>query len=96
MDWIEPLLPIVATDPDMSREERARAAENSLLRQQVLEEVLRGERPVDDFNDLLRSERWDVDEYWETAEANVDAFIRAGVIPEALEFLPSGLVIPRH
>jgi hypothetical protein len=96
VDFIEPLLPAVNSDPDMRSDELAAAAEASLLRQRVLEQVLRGERPEDDFNDLLREERWDPDAYWETAEANVDAFIRAGIVPEALEFLDSGLVIPRH
>jgi hypothetical protein len=95
-DWIEPLLPIVNDDPGMSPAELAQAAEASLLRQRVLEEVLRGERPEDDFNDLMREERWDVDGYWETAEANVEAFMRQGIVPESLEFLDSGLVIPRN
>ena len=95
-DWIEPLLPVVNSDPDMSRDELTQAAEDSLLRQQVLEEVLTGKRPEDDFNDLLRVERWDPDLFWETAEANVDAFISLGIHPEGLEFLDSGLVIPRH
>jgi folate-binding Fe-S cluster repair protein YgfZ len=96
VDWIEPLLPVVNSDPDMRVDELAAAARASTLRQKVLEEVLRGERPEDDFNDLLRAERWDVDDYWAAALENVEAFIRQGIIPEALEFSSSGLVIPRH
>lgn len=96
MDWIEPFLPVVNSDPDMNRSELTAAAEASLLRQRVLEDVLLGKRPEDDFNDLLRSERWDPDDFWKTAEANVEAFARAGIVPDALEFLPSGLVIPRN
>lgn len=95
-DFLEPLLPIVNSEVGMSASELTRAVEESLLRAQILEEVLRGDRPEDDFNDLLRSEQWDPDAYWQTAEANVEAFIRAGIVPEALEFLDCGLVIPRH
>lgn len=96
VDFLDPLLPIVGSEVGMSRSELTKAVEASLLRAQVLEEVLRGDRPEDDFNDLLRSERWDPDAYWQTAEANVEAFIDAGIVPEALEFLDCGLVIPRH
>jgi hypothetical protein len=95
-DFLEPLLPIVGSEVGMSRSELTKAVDASLLRAQILEEVLRGQRPEDDFNDLLRSERWDPDAYWQTAEANVEAFINAGIVPEALEFLDCGLVIPRH
>lgn len=96
MDWIEPFLPIVQTDPGMNQGELERAATAALQRQKVLEDVLTGKRPEDDFNDLLRMEGWDPDAYWQTAEANVEAFIRAGIVPEALEFLDCGLVIPRR
>jgi hypothetical protein len=96
VDFLDPLLPVVNSDPDMSRSELAQAAEASRLRQRVLQDYLEGKRPEDDFNDLLREEGWDPDAYWHTAEGNVDAFIRQGLIPEALEFLDCGLVIPRH
>jgi hypothetical protein len=96
VDFLDPLLPIVATEQGMTRDERAQAAADSLLRQKVLEGYLRGENSEDDFNDLLREQRWDPDSFWQTAEANVNAFINAGIVPEALEFLDSGLVIPRH
>ncbi len=96
MDFIEPLLPVVNSEPGMSRAELQQAAIASQLRQKVLEEVLRGDRPEDDFNDLLRSEGWDPDAYWATAESNIDAFISVGIVPNALEFLDSGLVIPRN
>ncbi|MFQ4139633.1 hypothetical protein PGN35_025315 [Nodosilinea sp. PGN35] len=95
-DFLEPLLPIVNSDPDMSRAELTQACEDALLRAKVLEDYLRGDRPEDDFNDLLREERWDVDAYWRNAECAVDSFIQAGIVPEALEFLDSGLVIPRY
>lgn len=80
----------------MSASELAKVVDASLLRAQILEDVLRGHRPEDDFNDLLRSEDWDPDAYWQTAEANVEAFIQAGIVPESLELLDCGLVIPRH
>lgn len=96
VDFLDPLLPIVATEPGMNRAEREKVAADSLLRQKVLEGYLRGDNSEDDFNDLLREQRWDPDAYWATAEANVDAFISQGIVPEALEFLDSGLVIPRH
>lgn len=96
VDFLDPLLPIVGSELGMNHSELTQAVEASLLRAQILEEVLRGQRPEDDFNDLLRSERWDVDAYWQTAEANVDALIEAGIVPESLEILDSGLVIPRH
>ncbi|MGB3135403.1 MAG: hypothetical protein WBG38_14425 [Nodosilinea sp.] len=95
-DFLEPLLPVVNSEAGMTASELTTATEASLLRAQVLEDVLRGKRPEDDFNDLLRSERWDPDAYWQTAEANVEAFIQAGIVPESLEFLDCGLVIPRH
>lgn len=95
-DFLEPLLPIVNSEVGMTASELTKAAEDSLLRAKVLEDVLRGNRSEDDFNDLLREERWDVDAYWLEAEQAVDNFINAGIIPEALEFLDCGLVIPRH
>lgn len=95
-DFLEPLLPIVNSEVGMSASELTKAVEESLLRVQILEDVLRGERHVDDFNDLLRSEDWDPDAYWQQADTNVEAFIRAGIVPESLELLDSGLVIPRH
>lgn len=95
-DFLEPLLPIVNSEVGMTASEFTKSAEVSILRAQILEEVLRGDRPEDDFNDLLREERWDPDAYWQTAEANVEAFIQAGIVPESLEFLDCGLVIPRH
>lgn len=95
-DFLEPLLPIVNSDPDMSRAELTQACEDALLRARVLEDFLKGDRPEDDFNDLLREERWDVDLYWQSAELAVDGFINAGIVPDSLEFLDCGLVIPRH
>ena len=95
-DFLEPLLPIVNSDPDMSRSELEQACEDALLRAKVLEDYLRGDRPEDDFNDLLREENWDVDLYWQDANQAVDSFIQAGIHPDSLEFLDCGLVIPRH
>jgi len=95
-DFLEPLLPIINSDPGMSRAELVKAVEASLLRATVLEDYLKGNRPEDDFNDLLRSENWDPDSYWAIAECNVDAFIAQGIVPDSLEYLDSGLVIPRQ
>jgi hypothetical protein len=96
MDYLEPLLPIVNSVEGMNHTELTQAVESALVRATVLEEVLRGERPEDDFNDLLRQERWDPDGYWRDAEESVDGFAKAGIFPDSLEFLESGLVIPRN
>ncbi|MBE9155383.1 hypothetical protein IQ265_00785 [Nodosilinea sp. LEGE 06152] len=96
MDYLEPLLPVVNSAEGMTPAELAKAVDKALLRATVLDEVLQGKRGEDDFNDLLRSEDWDPDEFWIDAEGAVDAFIQAGIVPDSLEFLESGLVIPRH
>lgn len=96
VDYLEPLLPLVNSDPDMNRSELVQACEDALLRAAVLDDVLQGKRNEDDFNDLLRVDRVDPDDYWRDAEASVDAFIQSGIVPDSLEFLDSGLVIPRH
>lgn len=96
VDFLEPILPLVNIDPDMSRADLERACADALQRASVLEEWLIGVRPVDDFNDLLREDGADPDEFWASADRAVDGFIQAGIVPESLEFLPSGLVIPRH
>jgi hypothetical protein len=95
-DFLEPLLPLVHIDPDMSRADMEKACSDALLRASVLEEWLEGKRPEDDFNDLLRMDDGDVDEFWQNADRAVDSFIQAGIVPESLEFLDCGLVIPRH
>lgn len=95
LDYLEPLLPTVNFDPDMSREELIGACDAALLRAAVLDDVLQGKRNEDDFNDLLREDRRDPDAYWQEAEAAAEAFIQSGIVPESLEFLESGLVIPR-
>lgn len=96
VDYLEPLLPIVNSAEGMTHAELTQATEAALLRATVLEDVLRGDRPEDDFNDLLREERWDVDTYWLDAEESVEGFAKAGIFPDSLEFLDSGLVIPRN
>lgn len=79
----------------MNQAELIQACEDALLRAAVLDDVLQGKRNEDDFNDLLREDRIDPDLYWQEAEASVNAFIEAGIVPDTLEFLDSGLVIPR-
>ncbi|MBD1917445.1 MULTISPECIES: hypothetical protein [Cyanophyceae] len=96
MDYLEPLLPVVNSAEGMTPAELTKACDKALLRAAVLDEVLQGKRHEDDFNDLLRSEGWDPDAFWHDAEDSVDAFIQAGIVPDSLEFLDSGLVIPRH
>lgn len=96
MDYLEPLLPVVNSAEGMTPAELTKACDEALLRAVVLDDVLQGKRSEDDLNDLLRGEGWDVDLYWQDAEQAVDNFIHAGIIPDSLEFLDCGLVIPRH
>lgn len=96
MDHLEPLLPIVNAEEGMTHSELEKACEAAFLRARVLDDWLQGKRPEDDFNDLLRAENWDPDAYWEDAQDAVDDFINAGIVPDTLEFLDSGLVIPRN
>lgn len=96
MDWIEPLLPLVDSDREMRPDERAAAARESLEFQGVLEDVMFARRPEDDLNDFLRLRGLDPDAYWQDVESDIDAVIRAGLVPDALEYSPSGLVVPRY
>lgn len=96
VDYLEPLLPVISSAPGMNQAELVQACEDALLRAVVLDDVLQGKRNEDDFNDLLREDRLDPDTYWRNAETAVDLFIDSGVIPDSLEFLDSGLVVPRN
>lgn len=96
MDFIEPLLLPVQTTVDHSRTDLEQAAEESLFRQRILEGFLKGEYTENDVNDTLRMAGVEPAEFWEVAIANIDFVIATGIVPENLEFLDSGLVIPRH
>lgn len=93
-DWIEPLLPLVRLPEGMSPGEIEAAGRDQLIRQRLLEEVLLGQRPPDDFHDALRMDGLDPDNYWEVVETQVDAVIARGETFDGLEFLGRALELP--
>lgn len=96
MDWLEPFIPCIDIEQGMRKDEIEVAAEESLTFQRMLTDVFFGRRPEDDLHDLMRLYGWEPQEYWSVAEANMDAVIRQKLIPDTLEYSPSGLVIPRY
>lgn len=95
-DYLEPFLITPPNEDGMTQQETIDTISVVAEFHSTVDHWLRTGEDRDCIDDRLREMSIEPDEYWEDVETSINTFANWGIRPDKLEFLESGLVIPRY
>lgn len=93
LDVLDPFRTLAPENPEFNRADELRALKELAEREDLIEEVLRGERSLDDLLDCLSDQNIDPDYWLNQVCRNVETVIDEGITFSQNE---RGLFLPNH